>query len=111
MNARQEAHMSDDNRLSALENSMLHINATLIDLKQDLRRQFDKIDDRFDAIDKKFDAIDKKFENVDTKFDAMNERLDRKLEILHNRLWSNFIWTITMIIGVAGLIAHAQHWI
>jgi len=35
-------------------------------------------------------------------FDKMEGRFER----LENRMWSNFLWLMGMIIGLAGLIAH-----
>jgi len=92
--------MSNEERIAILETTMLSINATLLDFKQDMNRRFDKIDDKFSKIDEKFTKIDEKFERMDNKFDA-----------LQNRLWTHFTWLMGMIIGLAGLIAHTQHWI
>jgi len=77
--AKNELRMNNPERIAILETTILNINATLLDLRQDMKRGFDKIDTKFDA--------------------------------LHNRLWSNFLWLMGMIIGLAGLIAHTQHWI
>ena len=77
--AKSEARMSNDVRLAVVETTILNINSTLLDLKQEIKRGFDKVDNRFDRIE--------------------------------NRLWSNFLWLMGMIIGLAGLIAHTQHWI
>ena len=94
MHARKkETHMSNEERLAILETTILNISTQLTDI----RHQFDKIDLRFDAMDRKFETMDRKFES---KFDAIN-----------NRLWSNFLWLAGMIAGLAGLIAHTQHWI
>jgi uncharacterized coiled-coil protein SlyX len=95
--AKNEARMSNEARLAVVETTILNINSTLLDLKQDMKRGFDRIDTKFEAVDKKFEAMDRKF---DTRFDR-----------LENRLWSNFFWLMGMIIGLAGLIAHTQHWI
>lgn len=112
MNARKhESHMSNDKRLTILETTILHINDSLMDIKHELRRQSDRMDrmenrmeTRFDAIDKKFDAVDKKFESLENKFES-------KFDAINNRLWSNFMWLTSMMVGLAGLIAHTQHWI
>lgn len=87
MTARKhEAHMSNDKRIAILETTLLNINTTLVDIKQDIRRQTDRIE-----------TLDKK---IDNKFDTLN-----------SQIWSNFLWLIGMIIGLAGLIAHTQHWV
>jgi hypothetical protein len=84
--SKNESTMSTPERIAILETTILNINSTLLDLRQDMKRGFDKIDNKFD--------------NVDNKLDA-----------LQDRLWSNFLWLMGMIIGLAGLIAHIQHWI
>lgn len=82
-----ETHMSkNDERMAVLETTILNINTSLLDIRQ----QFDRIDRRFETLENK----------MDNKFDR-----------IENRLWSNFLWLMGMIIGLAGLIAHSQHWI
>ncbi len=73
--------MSNDARLAVLETTILNINATLQDIKLDIK-------------------------NMDNK---LNNKIDNKFDMLQNRLWSNFLWLMGMIIGLAGLIAHTQH--
>jgi len=129
-NRKNEAHMSNDARLAVLETTILNINASLQDIKQDFKRldnKFDtldkKFDNKFDTLDKKFDnkfdTLDKKFDNkfdaldkkFDNKFDVLDKKLDNKFDTLQSRIWSNFLWLIAMIIGLASLIAHTQHWL
>ncbi len=95
--AKNEASMSNAERLAILETTILNINSTMLEIKQDLKYGFEKVDQKFDSIDKKFASMDHK---MDSKFDS-----------LQNRLWSNFLWLMGMIIGLSGLIAHTQHWI
>lgn len=114
--------MSNDARLAILETAFININSTLLDMRRAFDKMDSKFESKFDAFDKKFesklDAMDKKFESkldaIDKKFeaklDAMDKKFDSKFDILHNRLWSNFLWLMSMIIGLAGLIAHTQHW-
>jgi len=87
---KHEKHMSNDARIAVLETTILNINSTLLDIKHDLKR------------------IDTK---IDTKFDTLDKKIDSKFEIIQSRLWSNFLWLMGMIIGLAGLTAHTQHWI
>lgn len=89
-NRKHEIDMNNDTRLAILETTILNINSSLQDIKQDLKRLDAKIDSKIDTLDKK----------IDTKF-----------EILQARISSNFFWLMTMIIGLAGLIAHTQHWL
>lgn len=78
--------MTNDERIAILETTIININSTLVDIKHDMTRLSDRMDVKFDSLDKKIDNI-------------------------NNRLWSNFLWLMGMIIGLAGLIAHAMHWI
>lgn len=87
---KNEARMSNDARIAVLETTILNINSTLLDLKQDIKHGFDK---------------------VDNKFTTLENKMDNRLERIENRLWSNFLWLMGMIIGLAGLIGHTQHWI
>ena len=85
-----EKHMSNDARIAVLETTILNINANLIDMRHDFKHAFEKMDSKLDTLESK----------MDSKFDAVQ-----------NRLWSNFLWLMGMIIGLAGLIAHTQHWV
>ncbi len=109
---KNEALMSNDARIAVLETTILNINTTLQDIKGDLKNLDRKIDTKFDILDKKidtkFDILDKK---IDTKFDTLDKKIDGKFDFLQSRLWSNHFWLMGMIIGLAGLIAHTQHWI
>lgn len=49
---------------------------TMLILKDDIDKKFDKIDKKFDNIDKKIDKIDKKFDNIDKKFDNIERILN-----------------------------------
>ncbi|MCC2667043.1 MAG: hypothetical protein K0S63_959 [Gammaproteobacteria bacterium] len=133
-------YMTTDERLTVVETTLSNIGVTLLDIRHDMKRQFDaldkrmdKMDERFDRIDEKFDKIDEKFDKIDEKFEKMEEKFDKKFvrmeekldkidekfdrkiedkfQILINRSWSSFLWLMSMMIGLAGLIAHAQHWI
>ncbi len=113
--AKNEARMSTEARLTVLENSVQSIHSILLDFRQEMKRGFDKIDSRFETIERKIEAQDLKFENkfesVDRKFEAIDRKLDLRCDRLESRLWSNFLWLMGMVIGLAGLIAHTQHWI
>ncbi|OGT35608.1 MAG: hypothetical protein A3F11_00270 [Gammaproteobacteria bacterium RIFCSPHIGHO2_12_FULL_37_14] len=105
---KNETNMSHDARIAVLETTILNINSTLLDIRQDIKRQSDKMDSKFDALENKFD---KKFDAVDSKFDALEKKMDSKFDAIQNRLWSNFLWLMGMMIGLTGSIAHTQHWI
>lgn len=47
---------------------------TMLILKDDIDKKFDKIDNKFDNIDKKFDKIDKKFDNIERILNEINSK-------------------------------------
>ena len=98
--------MSNDKRLTILETVNINISNTLIDIKAALQRQSDKIDALDKKLDTKIDALDKK---IDNKIDTLDKKFDSKFDNLNNRMWSNFLWLMSTIIGLAGLIAHLHH--
>jgi hypothetical protein len=86
--------MSNDARIAVLETTILNINTTMLDIKQDMKHSFERLETK-----------------MDTKFDAIEKKMDTKFAAIENRLWSNFLWIMGMIIGLTGLIAHTQRWI
>jgi hypothetical protein len=94
---KKEARMSTDARLAVLE-------TTLLDLRQDIKRGFDKIEAKFRSVDERFNRMES---SIDSRFN----RVDDCFNHIKNRMWSNFLWLMGMIVGLAGLIAHTQHWI
>lgn len=75
-----------DTRLALLEQSIGHINETLL--------RFEK---RFDSIESKFEKIEYKF---DSKFDALDKKIDTKFEILDKKIGTKFHWTLGSILGL-----------
>lgn len=91
---------SNDNyfetRLALLEQSIGHINESLI-----------KIDKRFDIIDRKFDYLEIKIGRLDEKFDSKINSLNAKID-------SGFRWHLNFTIGgfiaILGVMARGFHW-
>ncbi|MBV8801458.1 MAG: hypothetical protein JO131_00560, partial [Gammaproteobacteria bacterium] len=54
-------------------------------------------------------SFDMKDLSEKTSYDI--KHLSNKIDNLQNRMWSNFLWLMGMIMGLAGLIAHTQDWI
>jgi len=85
-NKHSDNQFSEDTRLALLEQSINHLNSTLM-----------RFENRFDQIDAKFNQMDSKFEKLDSRID------------------SNFKWLLSIIIAgfgsTLGIIAHVQHWI
>ncbi len=111
--------MSIDERVASIETAIININATLVDFKHDMNRNFDKIEQKFENIDRRFIALEERLdhklesqgEKYDKKMAALEQRIDRKFDAINNRIWINVIWTMGSFAGLAGLIAHAQHWL
>jgi len=66
-----------ETRIALLEQSIGHINETLIRMEKKIDGKFDKIDERFDSIDSRMGKIE-------------------------DRLWSNFIWQLSAMFGLTG---------
>lgn len=72
---KHEVIMKDDTRLALLEQSIGHINESLV------------------RIEKRFDSIDKRFDNVDKKFDV----LEIRIEDVRKNSWSQFRWIMGFV--------------
>ena len=88
--AKNEARMSTEVRLAVIETNLNNLNSTMLEFKHEMS-QFKQ---------------EMKHEMSQFRQDMKNgfERVDA-------RLWAHFFWLMSMIIGLAGLIAHTQHWI
>lgn len=78
MRARQEVIMKDDTRIALLEQSIGHVNESLI-------------------------RIEKRFDRVETKIDM----LDNKINDASKTSWSQFRWLMGIIIAVGGTVITA----
>lgn len=85
-------YMKDDTRLALLEQSIGHINETML-----------RMEKRFDKVDKQFDEVDKRFDKVDKQFD----KLDEKIEGVRTLSWSHFRWIMGTIIAFFGTLVTA----
>ena len=91
---------NNDTKLAVLETENLHINKTLVDIKNALYR----FETRFECFE---DKIDRRFDKLDHRFD----KLDHKIDKIDNRMWQLLFWTVGGFASVLGLIAHAMEWI
>ncbi len=46
-------------------------------LRDDMNRRFDRVDDRFDDVYARFDRIDRRFDRMDERFDRLEGRVAR----------------------------------
>ncbi len=75
-----------DAKIALLEQNVSHMNETLARMEK-------KIDSRFDDADKRI------------------EKLDSKIEKTNDRIWSTFIWQLSAMLGLAGIMAKGFHWL
>lgn len=79
-----------ETRIALLEQSIGHINETLLRMEKKIDGKFDKMEERFDSIDSRIVKIE-------------------------DRLWSNFIWQLSTMFGLAftglGILAKGFHWL
>jgi archaellum component FlaC len=59
-----------------LDKAFGRIDGDLRELRVEMRKGFEKIDQRFEEMDRRFDHVDKRFEQVDKRF----EQIDRRFE-------------------------------
>jgi uncharacterized protein YhaN len=89
-----------------LDKAFGRIDGDLRELRVEMRKGFEQIEQRFEQMDKRFDQIDKRFEQVDKRFeqvDAHFEQFDKRFE----RLFTLFASLCCTMIGslIAGIIA------
>lgn len=78
--------MKDDTRLALLEQSIGHINESLL-------------------------RIEKRFDSVEKRIDVLSDDMKQGFKDVNNRLWTFFFWMVGGYASILGLIAHALHWI
>jgi archaellum component FlaC len=89
-----------------LDKAFGRIDGDLRELRVEMRKGFEQIDQRFEQMEKRFDQVDKRFEQVDKRF----EQVDKRFEQVDKRFESVLSWLVGLsctIIGslVAGIIA------
>jgi predicted nucleic acid-binding Zn-ribbon protein len=88
-------NMSEDTRIALLEQSIKHINQTLIRLESKIDNGFDKIDLRFHEIAKRVQEIDK--------------RISDDVKSLYCAQMTQFKWVIATLLGLFGTILLKGH--
>lgn len=90
--------MKDDTRLALLEQSIGHINETMLRME----KRFDQVDKKFDSVEKRFDKVDERFNKVDEGFNKVDKRFDKvegDIKELRNVTWSYFKWLMGTLLG------------
>jgi tetrahydromethanopterin S-methyltransferase subunit G len=79
---REDLPVKDDTRLALLEQSIGHINETMM---------------RFE---KRFDRLDERFDKIDQKLQSINDKVDQKFQYVHDKIDTNFKWVIGSMISL-----------
>jgi len=85
-----------------LDKAFGRIDGDLRELRVEMRKGFEKIDQRFEEMDKRFDQVDKRFEQVDKRFERVDKRFERfedKIDGLQQNMTTWFIGLSFSIIG------------
>lgn len=93
-----------------LDKAFGRIDGDLRELRVEMRKGFEKIDQRFEEMDKRFEQVDKRFEQVDKRFaevDRRFERFDEKFDAMQRNMTFWFISLFSAIIAslITGVFA------
>jgi len=115
-----------EERVAVLEANVEHIRSDISDIKVDIRRLNDKIDDVDHKLSEKIDAVDQKLTN---KIDAVDQRLTGKIDGVDQKFTGKFdsiaqaisdlkighahdrVWWLLMSAALLGIMARAFKWI
>ena len=87
---------SIETRVALLEMSMINLNQTLIRLET--------------KMDKGFDEFQSDLIRFETKMDKGFAESKSDMKEMRATMKSDFRWLLTLIIGLAGIMAHGFHW-
>jgi archaellum component FlaC len=99
-----------------LDKAFGRIDGDLRELRVEMRKGFEKIDQRFEEMERRFDQVDRRFEQVDRRFEQVDrrfeemdkrfERVDARFETMHRTTGIWFLSLTGTIIGslIAGVI-------
>jgi archaellum component FlaC len=59
-----------------LDKAFGRIDGDLRELRVEMRKGFEKIDQRFEEMERRFDQVDKRFEQVDKRFEQVDKRFE-----------------------------------
>lgn len=89
-----------------LDKAFGRIDGDLRELRVEMRKGFEKIDQRFEEMDKRFDQVDKRFDQVDKRFEQIDrrfERVDARFDAVQRNMLIVFVTINATLIG--GLLA------
>jgi archaellum component FlaC len=96
-----------------LDKAFGRVDGDLRELRVEMRKGFEQIDQRFEQMDRRFDEVDKRFEQMDKRFEQMDKRfeqVDKRFEQFDKRferLFTLFASLCCTMVGslIAGLVA------
>lgn len=105
---RHKFPMSNDVRIAILETHMSNIQSTVVAIREDTQTLRQEMKASTDALRQEMKASRDAFRQ---EMKDLSDRMDQRFSVINNRLWSNFMWLMGLIIGLSGLMAHGFHWI
>jgi archaellum component FlaC len=102
---KEDTYMKDSTKIALLEQSIGHINETMLRLERKIDNGFEKIEKDFIKVDKQFEKVDKQFEKVDehfTKIEKANDVIRHDIKEHRSQGWSQFRWLLAFIFGLFG---------
>jgi chromosome segregation ATPase len=121
-----ELEIPVEERVARLEEKVEHIQSDVSEIKRDLRRLNDKVDDVDKRLGAKIDDVDKrlnaKIDNLDQKLSAKIDSLDQKQVSLALTMEKGFaelkigraldrVWWLLMLAALLGVMARAFKWL
>ena len=93
-----------------LDKAFGRIDGDLRELRVEMRKGFEKIDQRFEEMDRRFEQVDKRFEQVDKRFEQMDRRfesMDARFHTVQSNMVAGFVATFTGIVTLAAAVIAA----
>ena len=103
-----EWEVAVEDRLGKLEAQVEHIRTDISDLKVDLRRLNDKVDEVDKRLNGKIDEVDKR---LGGKIDNLRESMDQQFTKLNVGRAHDRVWFLLIGATILGVMAHGFKWI
>jgi archaellum component FlaC len=85
-----------------LDKAFGRVDGDLRELRVEMRKGFEQIDQRFEEMERRFDQVDKRFEQVDKKFEEMDRRFDRVDDRFETMQRTMGIWFLSLTGAIFG---------
>ena len=94
-------HNPLETRVALVEQSIGHINETLV-----------RLENKIDRIELKIGSMDEK---MDGRIMYLDKKMDERITSLDSRLWTNFYWILGTMFAlstlICGVLAKGFHWL